>query len=138
MFSSRWHHSYRPMCMHNRSQFHEKRVYFESMFANTNVRNFFQKRVLFDDDVLAISKNCIFLWFARMWNPRNLTIRCLIYSRITQVLDIVEWFCGLFCPKYSKTLPSISSRSRGLFTWSDLNEVWLGLVDHVFIYNFFY
>ena len=31
----------RPMCTHDRSQFREKRVHFESMFANNNVRDFF-------------------------------------------------------------------------------------------------
>ena len=40
---SRWCHSYRPMCTHDCSQFHEKGVYFESMFANTNVRDFLKK-----------------------------------------------------------------------------------------------
>ena len=40
---SRWRHSYRPMCTHDRSQFREKRVHFESMFAITNVCNFLKK-----------------------------------------------------------------------------------------------
>ena len=76
-----------------------------------------------------LGKRGIFLWFYRLWNPRNLTIPFLIYSRITQVLVIVEW--GDFALKYLKTLPS---RSRCLFTWSNLNEVRIGLVNHVFIY----
>ena len=49
------------MCKHDRSQFHEKRVCFESMYANTNVRDFTKKKkkkkkVLFDDDVFATWK----------------------------------------------------------------------------------
>ena len=43
----RWRHSYRPMCTHDHthdhSQFRKKRVHFESMFANTNVRVFLKK-----------------------------------------------------------------------------------------------
>ena len=88
----RWRHSYRTKCTYDRSQFHEKRVYFESMFANTNVRDFFLKGLFWRRCTRYLGKKGIFLWFARMWNPKNHFIPCLIYSRITQVLVIVEWF----------------------------------------------
>ena len=104
----RWRHFNRPMCTHDRSQFCKKKGVhvFWKYVREHKCTEFFQKGVLLDVLVIYTKRVCIFLWFARMWNPRNLTIPRLIFSRITQVLDIVDWFCGLFCPKYSKTLSS--------------------------------
>ena len=59
-----------------------------------------------------------------------LTIPRLIYSRITQVLVIVEWFCGQFCSKIFEN--SVFQVSGFVYMkWFKLMRI--GLVDHVFI-----
>ena len=95
-------HSYTftPMCVRMIISKFTKKGCILKVCRRTQMYTIFSKKVLFDDDVLATwKKGYIFMWFSRMWNPRNLTICCLIYSRFTQVLVIVELFYGRFCPK---------------------------------------
>ena len=69
--TSWWHHSYRPMCTHDRSQSREKRVHFESMCANTNVHDFFKKGFFLMMMYSLFRKKGIFLWFTTYKNVKS-------------------------------------------------------------------
>ena len=56
-----------------------------------------KEKLLLDDDVLAKKK--LYYCASQECDPKNLTISCLINSRITQGLVIVERFCERFCLK---------------------------------------